>query len=251
MHQDVGCGGEVAKPEGIPAQIRIFFSIVFGIFEWGCSEMIQPDIRSCGIFRVYLACWRVENDLFVPKSINRASGALPPRWEIPDLSERVFLLVMVGQNVGDNPEPRIADKDDLPPVIDVRFRIAEVIESFNKIEVGGSVPLARIADFGLSKNFQLAGLSGMSSTGKTAGTPVFMPPEQIINFKYVKPVSDVFSMGATMYFLLTGVFPFDEAFESPSMRQVSGWKRATDPRWAGTIRNPGGDGGRRAGYRPR
>lgn len=69
--------------------------------------------------------------------------------------------------------------------------------------------VARVADFGMSKSFQMAGLSGMSMTGNTAGTPVFMPPEQIINFKYVKPVSDVFSMGATMYFLLTGAFPFD------------------------------------------
>ena len=69
--------------------------------------------------------------------------------------------------------------------------------------------VARVADFGMSKSFQMAGLSGMSMTGKTAGTPVFMPPEQIINFKYVKPVSDVFSMGATLYFLLTGAFPFD------------------------------------------
>jgi hypothetical protein len=68
---------------------------------------------------------------------------------------------------------------------------------------------ALVSDFGMSKSFQLAGLSGLSMTGKTAGTPVFMPPEQIINFKYVKPLSDVFSMGATMYFLLTGTFPFD------------------------------------------
>jgi len=69
--------------------------------------------------------------------------------------------------------------------------------------------VARIADFGMSKSFQLAGLSGMSVTGGTAGTPVFMPREQIVNFKYVKPVSDVFSMGATMYYLLTGAFPYD------------------------------------------
>ncbi|MEI8309842.1 MAG: serine/threonine-protein kinase [Verrucomicrobiota bacterium] len=69
--------------------------------------------------------------------------------------------------------------------------------------------VARVVDFGISKSFQMAGLSGMSMTGKTAGTPVFMPPEQIINFKYVKPVSDVFSMGATMYYLLNGAFPFD------------------------------------------
>ena len=67
---------------------------------------------------------------------------------------------------------------------------------------------ARISDFGLSKNFQLAGLSGLSVTGGHSGTPVFMPPEQIINFKYVKPVSDVFSMGASIYYLLTGEYPF-------------------------------------------
>lgn len=35
-----------------------------------------------------------------------------------------------------------------------------------------------------------------------------MPPEQVINFKYVKPVSDVFSMGATFYTMLTGAYPF-------------------------------------------
>lgn len=68
--------------------------------------------------------------------------------------------------------------------------------------------IARISDFGLAKNFQKAGLSGMSITGQYAGTPVFMPPEQIVNFKYVKPVSDVWSFAATLYNLLTGKFPY-------------------------------------------
>lgn len=67
---------------------------------------------------------------------------------------------------------------------------------------------AKISDFGLSKNFQKAGLSGMSITGQYAGTPMFMPPEQIINFKYVKPVSDVWSFAASLYNLLTGKFPY-------------------------------------------
>ena len=66
----------------------------------------------------------------------------------------------------------------------------------------------RLSDFGLSKSFQQAGLSGMSMTGSYAGTPVFMPREQITNFKYVKPVSDVWSMGATIYNMLTGDFPY-------------------------------------------
>ncbi len=67
---------------------------------------------------------------------------------------------------------------------------------------------AKISDFGLAKNFQKAGLSGMSLTGNYAGTPVFMPPEQITNFKYVKPVSDVWSFAASLYQLLTGKFPY-------------------------------------------
>jgi serine/threonine-protein kinase len=35
-----------------------------------------------------------------------------------------------------------------------------------------------------------------------------MPPEQITNFKYVKPVSDVWSFAASLYQLLTGKFPY-------------------------------------------
>ena len=67
----------------------------------------------------------------------------------------------------------------------------------------------RLSDFGLSKNFQAAGLSGMSVTGNYAGTPCFMPREQITNFKYVQPVSDVWSMAATIYNMLTGAFPYE------------------------------------------
>ena len=40
---------------------------------------------------------------------------------------------------------------------------------------------AKISDFGLAKNFQKAGLSGMSMTGNYAGTPVFMLPSSKIN----------------------------------------------------------------------
>ncbi|MFZ3374269.1 MAG: FHA domain-containing serine/threonine-protein kinase [Chthoniobacterales bacterium] len=67
---------------------------------------------------------------------------------------------------------------------------------------------ARLSDFGLSKSFQQAGLSGLSMTGSFAGTPYFMPQEQITNFKYAKPASDVWSMGATIYNMLTGAYPY-------------------------------------------
>jgi len=69
--------------------------------------------------------------------------------------------------------------------------------------------VAKICDVGLGKDFQQAGFSGMTMTGAIAGTPPFMPREQVTNFKYVKPVSDVWSMGATFYNMLTGQFPRD------------------------------------------
>jgi eukaryotic-like serine/threonine-protein kinase len=69
--------------------------------------------------------------------------------------------------------------------------------------------LAKISDLGLSKNFDNAGLSGMTKTGAVGGTVAYMPKEQITNYKFVKPPTDVFSFGATLYNMLTGSTPRD------------------------------------------
>jgi pSer/pThr/pTyr-binding forkhead associated (FHA) protein len=69
--------------------------------------------------------------------------------------------------------------------------------------------LAKISDFGMAKNFQLAGLSGFTASGESAGTLQFMPKEQLLDYKHFKPVSDVFSMGATFYYMLTSRFVYD------------------------------------------
>jgi hypothetical protein len=68
---------------------------------------------------------------------------------------------------------------------------------------------ARIADFGLAKSFQQSGLSGLTATGAVAGTYYFMPREQLTSFRSVQPVSDVWSMAATLYHLLTGSYVRD------------------------------------------
>jgi hypothetical protein len=75
------------------------------------------------------------------------------------------------------------------------------------LDKSGGAWTARITDFGLSKNFEMAGLSGMTATGSYGGTYCFMPREQLTDFKYVRPVSDVWSMAATFYNMLTGAFP--------------------------------------------
>ena len=66
---------------------------------------------------------------------------------------------------------------------------------------------AKLADLGLAKNFERAGFGGLTVTGEKHGTLLYMPPEQVKNFKQLRPVSDVWSMGATCYFALTGTYP--------------------------------------------
>ncbi len=73
----------------------------------------------------------------------------------------------------------------------------------------GAQRTAKIADYGLAKAFDTAGLSGQTRTGVAAGTPHFMPRQQVINFKYAKPEVDVWAMGASLYYLLTGSAPRD------------------------------------------
>lgn len=71
----------------------------------------------------------------------------------------------------------------------------------------GATWTSKVSDFGLAKNFESAGLSGMTATGTAGGTFDFMPREQLTDFKFVRPVSDIWSIGATFYNVLTGQFP--------------------------------------------
>lgn len=73
----------------------------------------------------------------------------------------------------------------------------------------GDRPHAKIGDFGLAKAFQLAGLSGLTNTGSSAGTPAFMPRQQVLDYKYASPAVDVWAAVATFYFMLTGSAPRD------------------------------------------
>jgi pSer/pThr/pTyr-binding forkhead associated (FHA) protein len=68
---------------------------------------------------------------------------------------------------------------------------------------------AKVGDYGLAKAFDAAGLSGMSVTGVTAGTPVFMPRQQLIDYKYSRPEVDVWAMAASLYYMLTRQYPRD------------------------------------------
>jgi serine/threonine protein kinase len=84
------------------------------------------------------------------------------------------------------------------------------LKPHNMLLTDGTPAVAKVSDFGLAKNFEQAGFSGFTATGAVvAGTFAFMAREQLIDFRFVKPVSDVWSAAATLYFLVTAYFPRD------------------------------------------
>ena len=66
---------------------------------------------------------------------------------------------------------------------------------------------AKLADFGLAKNFELAGLSQLTADNELRGTPAFMPWEQLRDSRYSKPTVDIYSAAATLVYYLTGQSP--------------------------------------------
>jgi serine/threonine-protein kinase len=52
-------------------------------------------------------------------------------------------------------------------------------------------------------------MSGVTMVGDVAGTIAYMPPEQVRDFKEVRPPSDIYAVGMTAYSLITGAHPLD------------------------------------------
>jgi serine/threonine-protein kinase len=70
-------------------------------------------------------------------------------------------------------------------------------------------PELKLSDFGLAKSFRdNAGFTGLTHQGDIGGSVGFISPDHIRDFREVKEPADIYSAGATLYYLLTGKFPF-------------------------------------------
>jgi len=68
---------------------------------------------------------------------------------------------------------------------------------------------AKVLDFGLAKlRERTTAGAGISSGGQVIGTPYYMAPEQVRG-EDLDARADIYSLGATLYRVLTGVPPFD------------------------------------------
>ncbi len=76
-----------------------------------------------------------------------------------------------------------------------------------------------VTDFGLAKHADHQ--DGLTVTGQFVGTPSFMAPEQAHGrLDEIGPLSDVYGLGAVLYYLLTGRPPFHTGSIAETLKQV-------------------------------
>jgi eukaryotic-like serine/threonine-protein kinase len=70
--------------------------------------------------------------------------------------------------------------------------------------------VAKLLDFGLVRSVATTHDAHLSGEGQVLGTPLFMSPEQARGAHELDERSDIYSLGAVAYHLLTGRPPFNE-----------------------------------------
>jgi len=111
---------------------------------------------------------------------------------------------------------------------------------------GKNEPVIKLLDLGLARVQQptLDEPSAITQMGIVVGTPDYMSPEQARNASKADIRSDLYSLGCTFYFLLTGQVPFSgdtateklikHCFEQPP--PVEQWRPDVPPRVAAIVR---------------
>ena len=68
----------------------------------------------------------------------------------------------------------------------------------------------KLTDLGLARSIEAASDAGITRAGHTVGTVDYMPPEQARDSKLADVRSDLYSLGCTWFFMLTGRVPFPD-----------------------------------------
>jgi eukaryotic-like serine/threonine-protein kinase len=84
------------------------------------------------------------------------------------------------------------------------------IKPSNLLVTGPAIrPSIKLSDFGLAKSFRdNAGFAGLTHQGDIGGSGGFISPDHIRDFRDAKEPADIYSAGATLYYLFTNQYAF-------------------------------------------
>ncbi len=153
-------------------------------------------------------------------------GAVTVYDVIDDVGHPVIVMELVE---APNLSEIVASKGPLPPpeVARIGLQVLEVLAAAHargivhrdvkpaNVMVGDSGRV-RLGDFGVAA---ILDDPTVSTSGAVTGSPAYMAPEQATN-KGAVPESDLWSLGATMYFAVEGHPPFDKGAPLPTLAAI-------------------------------
>ncbi len=106
-----------------------------------------------------------------------------------------------------------------PEAIDITIQMAEALQHAHdrglihrdvkpKNIMINKEGVAKLADMGLARAVSDKEMAE-AEAGKAFGTPYYISPEQIRGERTIGPPADIYSLGATLYHMVTGSVPFD------------------------------------------
>ncbi len=167
---------------------------------------------------------RFEREALAASKLNHANiAAIYDYGVLPSGQPYIVMEHLVGQSLSERIEKRLETSET--EAIEIVSQVANALTHAHKNGIvhrdikpsnifilsdttnGAITTNVKLLDFGLAKLLNDERFSTMTDSGVALGTPSYMSPEQIQR-KKVDCRTDVYSLGCTLYELLTGAKPF-------------------------------------------
>lgn len=184
------------------------------------KHRLSGDIVAVKVVPAHLAsnkilCKRLEQEYNAAKNLDHPNIVRALEFGVVEGSPYLVMEFVDGESLGQ----KIERDGRLSEVEAIRI-IAQVAQGLHKAHKSGLVHRdvkpdnvlitrdgqAKLADLGLVKELETD--LNLTRTGRGLGTPHFMSPEQFRNAKNADVRCDIYSLGATLYQMVTGELPF-------------------------------------------